>query len=86
MLNNKNGPHLIVAAQHGQCGLRETPALQDAIAGLTGNLGIEIYAGQVDAQQLDLLQAVQQCADSVVGSDERDQEEAVAAAEGRDRR
>lgn len=29
----------------------ESPALRDAIAGLTGNLGIEVHARQLDAWQ-----------------------------------
>lgn len=51
----------------------ETPAIRDAIAGLTGTLGIEVYAWQRDAQQ-----AVQY-AEFHTASATREQEGAVAA-------
>lgn len=41
---------VLSAAELDALALWESPALRDAIAGLTGNLGVEIYARQVEAR------------------------------------
>ncbi len=71
MNNNSYTP-----AQHegSTLGDGETPALRDAISGLTGNLGIEAYAWQLDARQ-----AIQ-FAEYHAASAAREQEEAAALA------
>lgn len=47
---NNTNDHDLAAIERDGYVLRESPAILDAVAGLTGNLGIEIYASHVDTR------------------------------------
>lgn len=69
----------LTTAQYEGSELEETPAVRDAIAGLTGNLGVDVRAWQLEARRA--IQYAEYHAAATAG----EQREAVTAARGEGR-